>query len=210
MTAAISVITVAREYGSGGAAIATRLAGLLGFRLLDRALLDRVGAAARCDPAVAEKLDERVDPWLRRLVRSWSHGAFEGVASVPDAEMPDADQMAALTQSVVEEAASIGSCVIVGRGGQCILAGRPDALHVFVYAPRAERARRLRERLGPAADVEAAIDATDRGRSAYLRRHFGRDWIDRDLYHLMVNSAPGEEAAVTAILGVVSALRGRS
>jgi cytidylate kinase len=210
MTEAIRVITVAREYGSGGAAIATRLAGLLGFRLLDRTLLDQVGVAARCDASVAERLDERVDPWLRRLVRSWSHGAFEGVASVSDAEMLDADQVASLTRSVVEEAAGIGSCVIVGRGAQCILAGRGDVLHVFVYAPRPERARRLRDRLGPSADVEAAIDATDRERSAYLRRHFGRDWIDRELYHLMVNSAPGEDAAVTAILGAVSALRGRS
>jgi cytidylate kinase len=210
MTEATGVITVAREYGSGGAAIATRLAERLGFRLLDRALMDHVATAARCEPSVAERLDERVDPWLRRLVRSWSHGAFEGVAAVSDAEILDADRVASISRTVVEEAARIGSCVIVGRGAQCILAGRPGVLHVFVYAPRSERARRLRERLGPAADVEAAIDATDRERAAYLRRHFGRDWIDRELYHLMVNSAPGEDAAVTAILGAVTALRGRS
>jgi cytidylate kinase len=102
-------------------------------------------------------------------------------------------------------AATAGGCVIVGRGGQCLLRGRGDAFHVFVYAPREERVRRLRARLGPGADVELALEETDRERAAYVRRHFGENWLDPRLYHLMVNATLGEEAAASAILAALEA-----
>jgi len=62
-----------------------------------------------------------------------------------------------------------------------------------------ERLRRLRERLGPGADLELMLEETDRERAAYIRRHFGENWLDPRLYHLMVNAALGEEAAVSVI-----------
>ena len=197
------VVTVAREYGSGGAAIAARLAVRLGYQLLDRALVERIAEVARIDPDLAGKLDEHVDPWARRLGRALWYGGFEAVAVVDENDVVDSDRVARLSGRIVEEAASVGGCVIVGRGGQCLLRGRGDVLHVFVYAPRDERVRRLHARLGPGADVELALDETDRERAAYVRRHFDADWLDRRLYHLMVNAALGEEAAVSAILAAV-------
>jgi cytidylate kinase len=197
------VVTVAREYGSGGAAIAARLAARLGFELLDRALLERIAHEARIDPDLAEKLDERVDPWARRIGRALWYGGFEAVAVVDDDDVVDPDRVAALGGRVVEEAAALGGCVIVGRGGQCLLRGRPEVFHVFVYAPRELRLRRLRARLGPGADLELALDETDRERTAYIRRHFGENRLDPRLYHLMVNAILGEEAAVSAILAAL-------
>ena len=194
------VVTVAREYGSGGAAIAARLAVRLGYQLLDRALVERIAEVARIDPDLAGKLDEHVDPWARRLGRALWYGGFEAVAVVDENDVVDSDRVASLSGRIVEEAASVGGCVIVGRGGQCLLRGRGDVLHVFVYAPRDERVRRLHARLGPGADVELALEETDRERAAYVRRHFDADWLDRRLYHLMVNAALGEEAGVSAIL----------
>ena len=194
------VVTVAREYGSGGAAIGARLAERLGFQLLDHALLERIAAEARIDPDLAEKLDEHVDPWARRIGRALWYGGFEAVAVVDENDVVDSDRVAGLSGRIVEEAASAGGCVIVGRGGQCLLRGRPDAFHVFVYAPREERMRRLRARLGPGADLELALEEIDRERGAYTRRHFGEDRWNPHLYHLMVNAALGEEAAVSAIL----------
>ena len=197
------VVTVAREYGSGGAAIAARLAQRLGFQLLDRALVERIAEEARIDPDLAQKLDEHVDPWARRIGRALWYGGFEAVALVDQNDVVDSDRVAALGGRIVEEAAAVGGCVIVGRGGQCLLRGRPDVFHVFVYAPREERVRRLRARLGPGADVELAIDELDRERAAYTRRHFGEDRQNPHLYHLMVNAALGEDAAVSAILVAV-------
>ena len=195
-----SVVTFAREYGSGGAAIATRLAERLGYKLLDRALVERIAEMAKVGHEVAGRLDEHVDPWMRRLGRALWFGAFESVAVVDTENMVDADRVATLSARIVHEAASVGRCVIVGRGAQCLLRGRPDVFHVFVYAPREERARRLRERLGPEADVEFALDEVDRERGAYTRRYCGGNWLDPHLYHLMVNAALGEEAAVSTIL----------
>jgi cytidylate kinase len=202
-TSRFRVVTVAREYGSGGAAIATLLASRLGYQLLDRALIARIAEEARVDPDLAEKLDEHVDPWVRRIGHALWYGGFEAVAVVDENDVVNADRLAVLGGRVIEQAAASGGCVIVGRGGQCLLRGRPDVFHVFVYASREERLRRLRTRLGPGADVELVLEETDRERAAYVRRHFGENWLDPRLYHLMVNAALGDEAAVSAILAAL-------
>jgi cytidylate kinase len=193
------VVTVGREYGSGGAAIAGKLAKAIGFELLDRALIERIAQAARIDPKTAERFDEHVDRWLARLGRAFWHGGFYAVAEVDPEGVVDADRLAALGGRIIEQAAAVGGCVIVGRGGQCLLRGRADAFHVFVYAPVGERVLRLRRRLGPDADVDGVIDAMDRERAAYVRRHFAEHWLDPRLYQLMVNAAIGEDAAVATI-----------
>jgi CMP/dCMP kinase len=197
------VVTVAREYGSGGAAVAARLATRLGYQLLDRTLIRRIAEAARIKPEVAARLDEHVDPWVERVGRALWRGGFEAVTPFDESDVVDAERLAVLTGRVIQEAAGVGECVIVGRGSQCVLRGRPDVLHVFVYGRREERLERLRARLGPGTDVEAALEETDRERTAYVRRHFGESWLDPRLYHLMVNSTLGEDAVVATILAVL-------
>jgi cytidylate kinase len=197
------VVTVAREYGSGGAAIAKALATRLGYQLLDRDVVDRIAAEARIDPELAQRLDEHVDPWVLRIGRALWYGGFEAVAVVDENDVVDSDRVAAMGARIVEEAAAAGDCVIVGRGGQCLLRGRPDVFHVFVYAPREERLQRLRARLGTGVDVELLLEETDRERTAYIRRHFGTNRLDPHLYHLMVNAGLGEESAVSAILAAL-------
>lgn len=193
------VVTVSREYGSGGAAIAAKLAALVGYRLLDRALIDRIASVAHVDPGTAARYDEQVDRWVERLGRSLWFGGIDAVAEVDREGVLDAARAASLAARVINEAAEIGDCVIVGRGAQCVLRDRPDVFHVFVYASLPDRVRRIRARLGEAADVEGVIDAMDRERAAYVRRHFGAGWLDPRLYELMVNAAIGEDAAVATI-----------
>jgi len=193
------VVTVSREYGSGGAAIAARLAALLGYRLLDRALIDRIASVAHVDPGTAARYDEQVDRWVERLGRSLWFGGIDAVGEVDREGVLDAERAASLAARVINEAAEIGDCVIVGRGAQCVLRDRPDVFHVFVYASLPDRVRRIRARLGEAADVEGVIDAMDRERAAYVRRHFGASWLDPRLYELMVNAAIGEDAAAATI-----------
>ncbi len=199
------VVTVAREYGSGGGAIARRLAQRLGYKLLDRSLVDQIAREARIDPDLAGRLDERVDPWARGIGRALWYGGFEAIAVVDENDVVDSERIAGLTGRIVEEAAAAGDCVIVGRGGQCLLRGRPEVLHVFVYAPREERLRRLRARLGSGVDLGLIMDEADRERAAYVRRYFNEDRLNPRLYHLMVNAALGEEAAVAAIVAALEA-----
>ncbi|MGB7589845.1 MAG: cytidylate kinase-like family protein [Terriglobia bacterium] len=198
------VVTVAREYGSGGARIAQLLADRLDWKLLDRCLVEKIAQVARVEPKVAEQYDERPDPWVNRLVRAlWQGGSMRGTMAGPIPELFDADTMASLSQRMIEEAADIGNCVIVGRASQCILQKRADAFHVFIYAPRAERLRRVRSRHANRAEADLAMDARDQERAALIRRYFNQDWSNRHLYDLMISSKLGEEVVVPTIMSAM-------
>jgi len=205
------VITVAREYGSGGGRIAQLLADKLGWKLLDRCLVEKIAQVARVEPKVAEQYDERPDPWVNRLVRAlWQGGSMRGTMAGPIPELFDADTMASLSQRTIEEAAEIGNCVIVGRASQCILQKRDDAFHVFIYAPRAERLRRVLSRHASGAEAEQAMDARDQERAALIRRYFNQDWSNRHLYDLMISSMLGEEVVLSTILSAMGIIKIRA
>lgn len=201
-------MTVAREYGSGGAGIAALVAARLGWKLLDSALIDEIARAAHVDPELARQYDERVDTWLHRLSRRglW-HGAFEGVAAMASTEVFDAETMALLARAVVERACELGNCVVVGRGGQCILQERADVFHVFVYAPWEDKVARVSRRVGPGVDVPAMIRMMDEERARYIRVNFGQDRANPHLYDLLVSSKPGEEATASIILSAMGGSR---
>jgi cytidylate kinase len=206
------VITVAREYASGGGRIAQLLAGRLGWKLLDRCLVEEIAKAASVEPQVAEKYDERPDPWFDRLAETlWQSPGLRGYMGGPVSTWFDGEVAARLTKRVIEEAAGIGDCVIVGRGSQCILQSRGDVFHVFVFAPRVERLGRLRAREPrlTKAEAEKKLDAQDGLRAAYVRDHYGLDWTNRHLYQLMISSSLGEEAAVSIILSALHVAQAR-
>jgi cytidylate kinase len=200
----IRVITIAREYGSGGAAIARLLADRLGWRLLDRDLLNEIARVANVAPAVAERFDERIDPWFHRLVKHalW-RGGPDAPISVEQFDLFDAEMMAVVGRKVIEEAARMGNCVVVGRGAQCILHGRPEVFHVFLYAPMETRKKRVAERLKACPDLEAAIRECDRLRAAGVRQYFEQQWCNPNLYDLMINTKRGYESAMETILCAV-------
>ncbi len=204
------VVTVAREYGSGGGRIAQMLAGRLGWKLVDRCLVEKIAEAARIEPQVAEKFDERPDPWFDRLANLfWLSPGGRGYISGPLPERFDADIAAQMALRIIKEAADIGDCVIVGRGSQCILQQREDAFHVFVYAPRGERLARLLSRNAQLsrAEAEKKLDAEDATRAAYVRTHYDEDWQNRHLYHLMISSCLGEKEVVSIILSALHSTR---
>ena len=194
------VITVSRQYGSGGGEIARRLASRLGWRLVDQSVVNEIAARARVSPSVAAEYDERVDPWFHRMVKALWQGGYEGLATTVDTSVLDSEGMTRLAGEVIREAASLGQCVIVGRGSQCILCGHKDAFRVSVFGPRHEKIQRLRERLAPGTDAERVMDEMDRRRAAYINRFYGEGWKDRRLYHLVISSALGLETVTDTIL----------
>jgi CMP/dCMP kinase len=198
------VLTVSREYGSGGGGIAHKVAEKLGWNLLDRALVEAISRSARVDPSLARRFDERVDSWLHRVSRRglW-RGALEGAANVAETDFFDAETMAALGRNLITEAHSQGHCVIVGRGAQCVLQDRKDVLHIFVYGPWRERIARVRKRVPAAGDVEQVIRSTDKQRAEYIRFHFGCNWNDPHLYHLLISSELGDERAAEIIIQAI-------
>jgi cytidylate kinase len=199
------VLTVAREFGSGGGTVAQKVADRLGWNLIDKNLVDEIASRAKVDPDWARTRDERLDSWLHRVSRRalWSGGP-ESVATVGATDVFDAETMATLARNLIKDAYSKGNCVIVGRGAQCILQNRPDVFHVFIYAPMADKIERVRERVRAAGDVEELIRTTDRHRAEFVKFHFGCDWSNPHLYDAMICSKLGEDA-VTAM--IVEAMR---
>src|SRR6476620_5585823 len=116
------VLTVAREFGSGGGTVAQKVADRLGWDLLDKNLVDEIANRAKVDADCARTRDERLDSWLHRVSRRalWSGGP-ESVATMGPTDVFDAETMARLARNLIEDCYSKGNCVIVGRGAQCIL-----------------------------------------------------------------------------------------
>jgi cytidylate kinase len=97
----------------------------------------------------------------------------------------------------------------VGRGGPYFLREHADAFHVFLYAPRAEKIRRTIADEHTQAEAEEMVDSVDRERAAYIKHYFNADWPTRSLYHLMVNTAVGNEPVVETILETMQLVAGR-
>ena len=196
----IRTITLEREYGAGGGAIAKKLAGRLGWKLWDQELTCEIARVAKVDQAVVERMDERCDSLFYRLMKVFMRGSMEQSLPVQGMGHFDADSMVDFMQRVISGAASEGNSVIVGRGAPFLLRHRPDTLHIFVYAPLEEKIRRLRQAGKSEDEAVDEIASVDRQRVIFVRKYFGMEWPTRELYHLMVNSKVGDETVIDTIL----------
>ena len=188
------VLTVNREFGSGGGRIAQTIAENLGWKLLDKDIIDAIAYAAHVDANVVRRYDEHVESWLRRLnQQAMRSAALAAGLELRDNAVFDAQEMVKISQNVIEQAYFDGNCVIVGRGSQCVLQHKPDAYHVFVYAPHRQRILRLRERLAQGVDVEQRIRTVDGQRAKYLQEYWEKYWLNPHLYDLMISSHEGED-----------------
>jgi cytidylate kinase len=202
----IRTITVEREYGAGGGAIAKKLAERLGWKLWDQALTCEIARVAEEDQAVVERMDERCDSLFYRLMKVFMRGSMEQSLPVRGMDHFDADSMVEFMQRVISGAASEGNSVIVGRGAPFLLRGRPDTFHVFVYAPLEEKIRRLLQAGKSEDEAVDEIARVDRQRVIFVRKYFGMEWPTRELYHMMLNSKVGDEVVIDTILNGVRSL----
>jgi cytidylate kinase len=196
----IKIVTVEREYGCGGSEIAHRLAERLGWKLWDELLTREIAHLAHCSQAVVEQREERTDPLYYRLLKSFMRGSYEGSLNAPKLGLVDSENILKITQRVVLHAASKGECVIVGRGSQIFLSSRADTFRVFLYAPREEKVRRLLSRGKTEKEAQELVDTVDRERAGYIEKYFRVQWPDRAIYHIMINTAVGDEPVVEAIV----------
>ena len=195
----IRIITIEREYGSGAAQIAKKVAAALGWKLWDQLLTQEIARLAHCEQSAVEKREERQDPLYYRLLKSIVLGSYEGSPGEP-VETLDADRIVRISERVVEDAAASGSCVIVGRGSQHFLRSRDDTLRFFLYASREEKISRLISEGNSEREAERLVDTVDRDRAAFIRSYFHAEWPNRSLYHAMINTASGDETVIQAIL----------
>src|SRR5579862_8834104 len=142
----IKIVTIEREYGSGGGEIAQLLATRLGWKLWDQLLTEEIARLANCPKDVVEVREERTDPLYYRLFKSFLRGSYEGSLNAHKLNLVDSESILKFTQRVVEHAAKRGNSVIVGRGSQHFLRNRQDTLRLFLYAPKENKVRRLMAR----------------------------------------------------------------
>jgi cytidylate kinase len=204
------IVTVEREYGCGGSEIAQRLADRLGWKLWDQLLTREIAHLAHCSQAVVEQREERTDPLYYRLIKSFMRGSYEGSLNAPKLNLVDSENISRFSQRVVLHAAGQGECVIVGRGSQIFLSTRPDAFRVFLYAPREDKVRRLLSRGKSEREANELVDTVDHERAGFLEKYFHVVWPDRAVYHVMLNTAAGDEAVVETIVNCMKSLDSKS
>ena len=196
----IRIVTVEREYGSGGALIAKALATRLGWKLWDEELSSEIARVANVDVNAAKSCDERVDPLLYRLFRIYARGSYERALSTGSDSHFDTDRMVQVLHKVIEEIGSQGNSVIVGRGGPYILRHRPDMFSVFVYASDEEKVFRLKAIGKSEHEARQLVAEVDRDRAAFIQHYFQKTWPHRPLYNMMINSRLGDEYVVESIV----------
>jgi len=198
------VITIEREFGCGGGKIASALARHMGWKLWDHAITEEIARLASVDCSAVERCDEKVDSTFYRLARVFWRGSSE--RSMPVGEPFDADCMVRMAQQFLQQAAQTGHCAIVGRGAPYFLRERSDTFHVFLYAPRAEKVRRLIAQGKGQHEAEDLVDTVDRDRMTFIRHYYGADWPTRSLYHMMLNTAVGDDRVLSTILSTMQLL----
>ena len=196
----MAVVTISRQYGSGGTEIAARVCEMLGYRYLDKVLITQVAAEAGLSgKELVEFFEQRseVRSLLDRLVRPGPHGVVrvetrsrdEAGGKMISVEQLDEARCAKLVRSAIHAAYKEDNVVIVGRGGQYTLKNMPGVLHVRVVAPMGNRILRIQgqDKVNAEEARRLAIEH-DQATARYLNQLFGVRGDEPELYHLVINT----------------------
>ena len=203
------IVTLEREFGSGGGGIACELARRLGWKLWDQSLTTEIARRAQVAESAVALCDERVDSRLYRLAKTFWRGSYERSMPLANSRVFDTDRMIAMMEEITGNIAAEGNAVIVGRGSPYFLREREDTFSVFTYAPHGEKIRRLLAMGKSREEAEELVENVDKDRIAYIKHYFNHDWPARSLYHLMINTAMGDENVITTILNGMRTLEAR-
>ncbi len=213
----MAVITLSREYGSGGDEIAARLCELLGYRIFDKRMMAQV--ASQAGFASQDVVDSQEDRhqvagfWERllgyRVTEAWVTKDEATGARIVELGELDSRRYAATVRGLINAAYAQGDVIILGRGGQAALRGKPGVLHVRIEAPFDERVRRVSEQQRFTSPQQARdfVAGRDAAGADYVRTYYGLDWSDPTLYHLVLNTGLWDvESAAQLIADAVKRL----
>ena len=174
-----SVITISRQYGSGGREIGTQLAQRLGIPCYDKALCTEAAKRSGFDGSFLEQAERQEGRKFSYLFQSNSYSFCRSLG----------DQTFLALATTIRSLAEQGPCILVGRGANRILSDRTDALHVYLYADRQTRLKRIVAQYGvPAEQAEKVLHDTDRARAVYLKDYTDQIMGQAENYHLCLDS----------------------
>jgi cytidylate kinase len=203
------IVTVSREYGAGGLAVAQGVAATLGLELMTDRIPDDVAARLGTSSEDVDARAESAAPLGDRIVT----GFGVATAEVIDPRQPHLpgefdEEVRREIERTIRERAARGDVVILGRVGSAILAGTPQLLRAFVYAEREWRIRYIMEVFGfQRARALAEVDRIDVERRRFAAERYGIVWGDRRYYDIIVDSSRlSIEGAVAAIVAAARCL----
>ena len=199
----MKIITISREFGSGGRELGKRLAEELGIHCYDHEIIELIAKEHGFDERYVANISEKC------IEAAYPTTIGHRFAMPPVQIMDQGFQVAAAQQQIIENFAKQGDCVIVGRCGDYVLRDRKDVLRIFVYAPKEWRLAYGKENnMLQAKDekgIKDEIDKTDRNRAAYYNYYTQNRWGDAHNYDLAINAALGHDACVQMILAAAEA-----
>ena len=195
-----TIITISRQFGSGGRTVGRLVAEKLGIPFYDKELVEQVALESGFAPKFVEEHGEHAPG---NSLFSYAF-APQGVPGVMNG-MSTADFLWNIQCSTILQIAEQGPCVIVGRNADYILKDRKDALHVYVHADIDYRADRIVRLYGESEkSPEARLQAKDKRRKLNYQHYTGRVWGNAENYDICLNTAKiGIEEAVDIIVKLV-------
>ena len=192
------IITLERQYGSGGREIGKKLAETLNIPFYDHELL---ALAAKKSGMSAEYFENVDETSTNSFLYSLMSGAYlVGNPMNPTDSMPINDKLFLIESNLIREIAQKGSCVIIGRCGDYILQEDPDMLSVFVHADLEERKRRAIEEYGESAEnIDEILKRQDKRRISYYNFYTTQKWGQARNYDLCFDSGIGIDHSVELI-----------
>lgn len=205
-----NIITISRQMGSGGTYIGYLVAKELGFRYLDREILQQAAKELGIEPCILERYEGRSASLMENIVQSFCFSTPE-MPDLPPLRRPVYNRdLFILESEIMKEVANRCSAVIIGRGGFYILKDRPDTIHIFVHAPLDYRIEMImkEQKIADKKKTKKMIEDSDRERTKFIYDMTGTDWCDARNYHLCVDSSfVGSPECVKMITRLVSIKR---
>lgn len=179
------VITISRQFGSGGRTIGKAVAERLGIPYYDKELVDAVAKESGFSHEFIEEIGEYATVTSSFLFNIAVSSHPMGLIDT----MSVSDKLYVCQTNVIRDLADKGPCVIVGRCADFILKDRPDCLHVFIHADNAHRAARIRERYGETKQtMEKRLQEKDSKRKVYYKHYTNRNWGEAGNYDVCLDS----------------------
>jgi len=201
------IVTIARQYGSGGREIGERIAELLSVPLVDKELIKDAASKGELNEDIIKSADESAANSLLYTLAMGSN--VLGTTIHFGYKMPINDKLFILQSDAIKEYASKGSCVIIGRCADYVLRDEPNLFRIFIYGDLDHRKERvaLRHPEIKKTQIIDVINKTDKRRSSYYNFYTGRKWGKYDNYDMAVNSSTfGIEETARIIAAAVQKL----
>ena len=183
------IVTIARQYGSGGREIGERVARELGIPLYDKEIITDAAAKGELDTDIIKNADESAANSLLYTLAMGSN--VIGTTMHFGYKMPINDKLFILQSEIIKEYARKGSCVIIGRCSDYVLREEKNVLRLFIYGDIEHRKARIAERHPEIKSTQIidSINKTDKRRASYYNFYTGNKWGKYDNYDMAINSS---------------------